>query len=287
MSGVRGYKVFNSDWTCTPIIGVCKQYTCPGMFEEDVELDICHAGMHFCKRAVDCFNYYQFDTRNKVAEVIAHGDVVEKENKCCTNKLEIIREIPWSELLEIVNTGNCCTGLGNSGNFNIGNHNSGKRNIFDYNSGNGNSGNYNSGDYNSGNCNSGDYNSGNGNSGDWNQCNFSNGCFNTIEPKINMFNKQSDWTYFDWCESNARFILDMMPRDGLWYVCFEDMTEEELEQHPESKTTGGYLKREHYTDQDRQSWWELLSETYKNEILDLPNFDAEIFKKITGINVNQ
>lgn len=28
---VKGYKVFNSDWTCKG-----KQYTCPGTFEEDV-----------------------------------------------------------------------------------------------------------------------------------------------------------------------------------------------------------------------------------------------------------
>lgn len=42
---VKGYKVFNSDWTCRD-----KQYTCPGEFEEDVELDVCHCGLHFCKR---------------------------------------------------------------------------------------------------------------------------------------------------------------------------------------------------------------------------------------------
>ena len=50
---VNGYKVFNSDWTCRD-----KQYTCPGKFEENVEPDVCYHGMHFCKKAVDCFNYY-------------------------------------------------------------------------------------------------------------------------------------------------------------------------------------------------------------------------------------
>ena len=34
MNGVRGYKVFNPDWTCRG-----KQYSCPGAFEEDVKLN--------------------------------------------------------------------------------------------------------------------------------------------------------------------------------------------------------------------------------------------------------
>lgn len=37
---VKGYKVFNSDWTCTPAEGVKKQYTCPGKFEEEIDLRI-------------------------------------------------------------------------------------------------------------------------------------------------------------------------------------------------------------------------------------------------------
>lgn len=42
---VKGYKVFNPDWTC-----MNKQYTCPGTFEEDVNPSVCNVGMHFCKR---------------------------------------------------------------------------------------------------------------------------------------------------------------------------------------------------------------------------------------------
>jgi len=96
---IKGYKVFNPDWTC-----IDKQYTCPGKFEEDAPLCLCEAGMHFCKKASDCFNHYSFDPSNHVAEVIAYGDV-----------LEIVREIPWAELLEMVNTGQCNTGINNRG----------------------------------------------------------------------------------------------------------------------------------------------------------------------------
>lgn len=137
---VKGYKFFNSDWTCRG-----KQYSCPGTFEEFVSPSVCNVGMHFCKNAADCFRYYDFDPNNHVAEVIAHGTVAEGGNKCATNKLEIVREIPWAEVLEIVNTGKACTGRCNSG---------------DRNSGNWNSGNWNSGDWNSGDRNSGDRNSG-------------------------------------------------------------------------------------------------------------------------------
>ena len=116
---VRGYKVFNEDWTCSPG-GNTKQYTCPGKFEEDITPVRCGRGMHFCRKAADCFNYYNFNPKNKVAEVIAYGDIVEVGDKCCTNKLEIVREIPWQELLTIVNTGKDCTGLRNTGDRNTG-----------------------------------------------------------------------------------------------------------------------------------------------------------------------
>ena len=46
MTKVKGFKVFNSDWTCDPTGHNPKQYTCPGKFEEEVELDVCNHGMH-------------------------------------------------------------------------------------------------------------------------------------------------------------------------------------------------------------------------------------------------
>lgn len=90
---VKGYKVFNPDWTCRD-----KQYTCPGAFEEDVTPSVCDRGMHFCKKAADCFNYYSFNPENKVAEVLALGKVDTDGEKSCTNKIQIVREIPWAEL---------------------------------------------------------------------------------------------------------------------------------------------------------------------------------------------
>ena len=243
---VKGYKVFNPDWTCKG-----KQYSCPGMFEEDVNPSVCNVGMHFCKNAADCFRYYDFDPNNHVAEVIAHGTVAEDEDKCATDKLEIVREIPWTEVLEIVNAGKGCTGNCNSGDRNSGN-------------------------WNSGNC----------NSGDWNVTSFSGGCFNTEPPKIYMFNKPSNWTFQSWLDSRARYLLNQIDGCPLEYVYLPDMTDEEKEAHPEAETTGGYLKKRTAADNARK-WWAGLDAADRNEILGLPNFNAKTFKKITGIDINQ
>ena len=292
---VKGYKVFNSDWTCRG-----KQYTCPGKFEEDVTPIQCRRGMHFCKKAADCFNYYLFDQNNKVAEVIAYGEVSEEGDKCATNKLEVVREIPWAELLGLVNTGKGCTGRCNSGNRNSGNwnsgdwnsgdHNSGDHNSGDHNSGDHNSGNWNSGDWNSGNWNSGDWNSGNWNSGnwnsgDWNNTNFSNGCFNTVEPTIHLFNKPSSWTYRAWLGSEARYLMNQIQGDILEWIYLSDMTDEEKTAHPEAETTGGYLKVLNNSE-CAVIWWRGLSDGQKAIITAIPNFDKAIFKEITGIDVD-
>ena len=286
---IKGYKVFNPDWTCSPN-GNTKQYTCPCTFEEDVNPSVCNAGMHFCKVAADCFNYYNFNPDNHVAEVAAYGTVVEKGDKCATNKLEIIREIPWAELLEMVNTGKGCAGLCNSGNrnsgdCNSGNCNSGNCNSGDWNSGNRNSGNWNSGNRNSGDWNSGNRNSGDCNSGDWNNTNFSNGCFNTVEPTIHLFNKPSSWTYRDWLNSEARYLMNQIQGDILEWVYLSDMTDEEKAAHPEAETTGGYLK-ELDNPESAVIWWRLLDQRKKNVIMKIPNFDKAIFKEITGIDVD-
>ena len=271
---VKGFKVFNPDWTCNPN-GKPFQYAVGGTYEEDVIPMVCDRGFHFCEKAADCFNYYQFNPENKVAEVLALGEVDTDGTKSCTNKIQIVRKIPWAELLEIVNTGKGCTGLCNSGDWNSG----------DWNSGNRNSGDCNSGNRNSGNRNSGDCNSGNRNSGDWNKCSFSNGCFNTVSPKIYLFNKPSEWTYQDWLNSEARYLLNQIPGDVLEYIYFSDMTDEEKAAHPEAETTGGYLK---ILDNSECAviWWRGLSDRQKAVITAIPNFDKAIFKEITGIDVD-
>ena len=297
---VHGFKVFRPDWTCSPN-GNTKQYTCPGKFEEEGELDVCGHGMHFCQTAADCFNYYSFNSENKVAEVIAYGDVRTDGDKSCTDKLEIVREIPWDEVLRIVNIGKNCTGRCNTGDCNTGDCNTGNRNTGDCNTGDCNTGNRNTGNRNTGDCNTGnrntgnrntgnrntgDWNTGNRNTGDWNKSSFNTGCFNTEEQKIMLFNKPSNMTYREWLESDARYLLNQIPKDVVEWVYEEDMTDEEKSEHPTHETTGGYLK---VLDESEcgQLWWGSLSDRQKNIIKAIPNFDAEIFFQCTGVRVDE
>ena len=71
----------------------------------------------------------------------------------------------------------------------------------------------------------------------------------------------------------------------LEYVWYKYMTDEEKAAHPEAETTGGYLKEVRMTAEIRQAWWNKLSDYNKSEIFAIPNFDAVIFKEITGIDV--
>ena len=246
MSEVKGYKVFNPDWTCRGF-----QYEVGKIFEEDVKPSCCDRGFHFCKKAADCFSYYSFNSKNKVAEVIALGEVDTDGKKSCTNKIQIVREIPWQELLTIVNIGKDCTGFCNTGNRNTGD------------------------------CNTGDCNTGNRN-----KSSFNTGCFNTEEQKIMLFNKPSDMTYNDWLRSDARYLLNQIPKDVVEWVYEEDMTDEEKVANPTYETTGGYLK---VLDESEcgQLWWGSLSDSQKNYIRSIPNFDAEIFEQCTGIKVDE
>ena len=247
---VKGYKVFNSDWTCRGF-----QYEVGKIFEENVEPSCCDRGFHFCEKASDCFSYYSFNSENKVAEIIALGDVDSDETKSCTNKIQIVREIPWDEVLRIVNTGKDCTGLCNTG------------------------------DCNTGNRNTGDWDTGNRNTGDWNKSSFNNGCFMTEEPKIMLFNKPSDWTYRDWLNSDAHYLLNQIPKNVIEWVWSENMTDEEKAAYPTHETTGGYIKVLDESDCG-QLWWDSLSEHNRNVIRALPNFDAAIFEQCTGIKVD-
>ncbi len=323
---MKGYKVFNPDWTCRGF-----QYEVGKVYELDANPKCCEGGFHFCEKAADCFEYYSFDSENKVAEIVALGEVDTDGKKSCTNKIQIVREIPWQELLTIVNTGENCTGLGNTGNCNTGdrntgnwntgncntgnrntgNRNTGNRNTGNWNTGNCNTGDGNTGDCNTGNCNTGDRNTGNrntghcntgnrntgnrntgnwntgdGNTGDWNKSSFNTGCFNTEEHTIMMFNKPSDMTYGDWLASDAKHLLNKMPVNVVDWVFEEYMTDEEKTENPTYKTTGGYLKVLDESE-NAQLWWDGLSEEQKECIKEIPNFDAEIFKQCTGIDVNK
>ena len=101
-----------------------------------------------------------------------------------------------------------------------------------------------------------------------------------------MFNKPSDWTLWDWRNSEARNLLNRIQKDVLKWVWSVDMTDKEKEEHPEYKTTGGYLK-ELDESECGQIWWNKLTEDERSVITSLPNFDKDIFREITGVDIDK
>lgn len=255
---IKGYKVFDPDWSCRGF-----QYEVGKTFKHGGSIKMCGEGFHFCRNILACFNYYDFDSDNKVAEVEAIGNVETRGDKSVTDEIVIVRELTWYEVLDLVNTGKKCTGICNSGDWN--------------------SGSWNSGDYNSGSYNSGDYNSGSWNSGSWNSSDFSTGYFNSETQLLYIFNKPVNISRDDF-ESLLAVRAMRQNYKNDWWIFSKDMTEDEKSAHPEHKTTGGYLKTVDFKTAC-SIMWDNMTEDEKSAVEDIPNFDAKIFEEITGIVV--
>ncbi|MCM1508268.1 MAG: hypothetical protein NC177_14240 [Ruminococcus flavefaciens] len=293
---MKGYKVFNPDWICRDF-----QYAVGETFKHEGKISVCEEGFHFCQKIADCFCYYSFDSKNKVAEIEATGTVITVGDKSVTDEIKIVKELSWHEVLDMVNTGENCTGFGSTGNFNSGDYNSGhhnsgdrnsgyrnsgdrnsgdcnsgNRNSGDYNSGNRNSGycnsgDYNSGYYNSGYRNSGDYNSGDYNSGNFNSCNYSTGFFNSVSQPLYAFNKPLSIDKDTFLQCTGMQVLVKNFHLIEWVIEGE---------------TGGYLKTLYYKTACRKMW-ENLDISEKKAVCEMPNFDPAVFEEITGIDVSE
>ena len=304
---MKGYKAFDKDLRCRDM-----QYEIGHTYEMDGKIELCERGFHFCKSLADCYRFYPTMEDTRICEVTALGDVkTDDEFKYCTNKIKIGREVKKPRKksnTSLSSSGNCNSGYCNSGNCNSGNWNSGYCNSGDWNSGYWNSGNRNSGDWNSGYCNSGNWNSGNWNSGNrnsgnwnsgncnsgdwnsgyWNSGNRNSGIFCTAKkPSIRIFDKDSDWTIDDWLYSHAKDVMDQCPYPYSDFIPAEKMSDEEKDNHPEHKTIGGYIKVISVTQEDKQKWWDKLTDEERQSVLDLPNFDSNKFYECTGIRVKE
>ena len=315
---MKGYKGFDKDLKCREF-----QYEIGKEFELNGEMKMCENGFHFCKELIDVTGFYNTKNGNRFCEIEATGEIIEdnKNKKCCTNKIKIIKEIPIEEVLNKVNTGYCntgnyntgnyntgyCnTGYCNTGNYNTGNYNTGDRNTGYCNTGYYNTGNYNTGDCNTGNRNTGNYNTGNRNTGNYNTgnrntgyCNTGNyntgnyntgdrntGLFNTDEPNARLFNKVLNIKMRDIDIYRINNILNFINKRDVKLVWkyTEDMTVEEKEKYPEHTTTGGALMKVKVK-VNVQEEWEKVSQDDKDFITSLPNFDKDIFYECTGIKV--
>jgi len=242
-----GYKATDKDGCCRGFkFEVGKTYTKDTSKEE---LKCCTDKVfHFCRElfAIEKESDYKL-SESRIFEVIA-GDYVRSGDKYGTNSLTILREIEGEEKKELINSGSRNSGSRNSGSWNSGSWNSGSRN---------------SGDCNSGDCNSGSCNS---------------GFFNSDEPNVRMFNKMTDK------KRDEINIPSFCYFDLTVWVSYDTATDEEKEEHKkEIETCGGFLKTLDYKEAWRLAWNKADKEERK-KLFDLPNWNNEIFKEITGID---
>ena len=279
---------------------------------------------HYCDSLQKVHEHYSCNEKelNRFFEIEVLGEEVTDGQKCGSDHIKIVREIMGDELAVmkgtvngntgLFNTGDGNTGDWNTGNRNTGSWNTGNRNTGDRNTGYGNTGSWNTGDRNTGSWNTGDgntgdwntgswntgnRNTGNRNTGDWNTGSWNTGDRNTgswntgygntidgsngvfcTEPDMNIriFNKPSGMSLRDFYRSKYYEALCRAPFLLTEWIPY---TEEERKADPEKELIGGYLKE--YTMKEAwANWWG------EKIVQEIPNFDAKIFKEITGIEVN-
>lgn len=290
-------KGFDKDLRCRGMqFEVGKEYS-TGVADADISL-CTNTVFHFCDSLRKVHTHYSVipEEDNRFCEIEVLGALVSDDTKCGSNRIRIVREILGDELnimrgltngnAGIFNSGNWNSGDWNSGDCNSGYINSGNRNSGNWNSGNRNSGdwnsgNRNSGDWNSGRGNSGSRNSGNWNSGDWNSGNCNSGFFCTNSPKLRLFNKETDFTMEEFMKTEWYAVLT----SGKFNLTkWRAYTDEEKAQDERKRFIGGELITIPYKEACA-NWWASLSEKDKAIIKTIPNFDANIFAEITGIDV--
>ena len=126
-------------------------------------------------------------------------------------------------------------------------------------------------------------NSGDRNSGYYNSGYYKSGWFNTDEPKMRIFNTDLDITVSEFYQKNN---LPSINCNIIKFVTENKMTTTEKKKYPNYKTIGGYLKVLDYKVAWKKFWKETTQESRKL-FLNLPNFDAKIFKEITGIAIKE
>ena len=190
---------------------------------------------HFCDGLSKVHQFYGCNNENNRYCIIeVLGQFCETDDKCGSNHIKIVREITGEELKIAKGLTN-----GNSGLFN-----------------------------------SGSYNSGSYNSGIFNKTDNSNGVFCNVEPKICIFNIQTDWTLKEFY--NSKYYDAIMSSDF-------PLTEWKSKAETPENGVDGELIVNTYEEACRR-WWDGMSQENREIIKSIPNFNIDVFCDITGID---
>jgi len=129
------------------------------------------------------------------------------------------------------------------------------------------------------NNNTGYRNTGNCNTGNWNTGNWNTGYCNTGNGRVELFGKptgvkRSDLVFPDFFYHDTAAV----------WVPLSSMTAAEKDEFKSCETTEGYLKKV----DPKAGWrtaWDKAPEDDRRKCLALPNWDNEMFKEISGVDV--
>ncbi len=160
----------------------------------------------------------------------------------------------------------------NTGNWNTGYSNTGDRNT----------GYWNTGYSNTGDRNTGDRNTGYRNTGNWNTGDRNTGYFNIDTPdNIRVFGKEINNDVWENC-AKPNFLYFSLTE----WIYESLMSAQDKIDNPTFHTTGGYLKEYGYQEAFKKSFEDAHQED-RDKLHNLPNFDADMFLEISGIDVRK
>ena len=295
---MKGYLVFEPNYTADEQGFVSgEEYDFIGNPERD-------KGFRFCTELKQCFklgNPMHIEDRFFEIEALGNIEEVTPLNIFYATRIKVIRKIPIVEVLETVNAGQYNTGYLNKGEHNTGNHNVGSRNTGDYNCGNENSGvhnigNGNSGDGNHGNRNTGsdnygDYNTGNNNHGDSNTGRNNRGERNTGDYNVGIGNcgdsNCGDRNIGNYNRGNHN--LGDFNRASYSNGCFNTVESKLFFFNKPSEWTldDWNNSREKLILNFVVFYGMIITDKVREVLKGIPNFDEDIFKEITGIDINK
>ena len=98
-----GYKLFTPEWTAIHGKGGAThpyQYEVGKCYEEPQKPKVANTGFHYCANLLQCFDHYGIDVHNRIALIEAYGDIDVNYtgSAYATNKIKIVKEIPWKDV---------------------------------------------------------------------------------------------------------------------------------------------------------------------------------------------